>query len=101
MDERDEDRLDDIRRLIGSTSWTDFLYPEIEKRRQELTLILLDPVKEKRQNYANDDFIRGAISALTWAARLPSKRLKQLTPTPLVQQDDYPELSPADPDSEE
>lgn len=96
MDEH-EDRLDDIRALIGSSSWVDFLYPEIEKRRQELTLILLDPVREKRQTYANDDFMRGAISALTWVARLPKNRLKQLTQTPLVQQDDYPELSPADP----
>lgn len=99
MDE--QDRLDDIRSLIASSSWVDFLYPEIEKRRQELTLILLDPIKEKRQNYADDNFIRGAISALTWVARLPRQRLTQLTQQPLVQQDDYPELSPADPGSEE
>ncbi len=96
MNEHEEKRLDDIRLLINSTSWVDFLYPEIEKRRQDLTLILLDPVKEKRQNYASDDFIRGAISALTWAARLPKSRLKQMQ-QPIVQQDDYPELSPADP----
>jgi len=96
MDEH-EDRLDNIRALIDSTSWVEFLYPEIEKRRQELTVILLDPVKEKRQNYANDDFIRGAISALTWVARLPKQRLKQLTQQPSVQPDDYPELSSADP----
>lgn len=91
-----EDRLEDINSLLGSTAWSDFLYPEIEKRRQDLTLILLDPLKEKRQNYANDDFIRGAVSALTWVARLPKNRLKQMQ-QPVIQQDDYPELSSADP----
>lgn len=96
-----EEQLEDVQLLIVSTSWTDFLYPEIEKRRQDLTLILLDPAKEKRQNYANDDFIRGAISALTWVARLPSNRLKQMMQKPIVQQDNYPELSPADPDDGE
>ena len=92
-----DEQVDNIRALLGSMAWGDFLYPAIERRRQDLTLILLDPAKEKRQNYANDDFIRGAISALTWVAKLPRSELNKLTQAPVVKQDDYPELSSADP----
>lgn len=92
---------EDIQHLVMSRSWQNFLSPAIEKRRQELTLILLDPMREKRQNYANDDFIRGAISALTWVARLPSNRLRQMSQEPVVPTAEYPELDSADPSSEE
>lgn len=91
---------DHIQALLLSGAWVRFLYPEIEKRRRELNLILLDPRQNKRQN-TSDDFLRGAISALTWVARLPKNRLLQITAQPAVQQDDYPELSPADPGPED
>lgn len=100
MASSNEDKVQDISSLLLSDGWNWFLAPEIEKRRQALNLILLDPRKNKREN-TSDDFLRGAISALTWVARLPKNRLAELTQQPLVREDDYPELSPADPGGEE
>ena len=95
-----DDEIEQIQLLLGSDSWAVFLYPQIEKRRQQLNLILLDPRKNKREN-TSDDFLRGAISALTWVARLPKNRLSQLVQKPPIHQDQYPELDEADPRGED
>lgn len=66
-----------LRGLIWSRAWREFLAPLIEQRRQDLNKILLDP-RIKRQDSANDDFLRGAISALTWVLGLPRQNLTKL-----------------------
>lgn len=63
--------------LIYSNAWSDIMVPALERRRQDLNKILIDPRRKRQDNYS-DDFIRGAIAGLTWALRLPSSTLARI-----------------------
>lgn len=71
-----QDLAEELAYMLQSEAWKD-CYKELEKRRQEYLLLLVSPSESRRAKYP-DDFLRGAVAALTLAQRLPGRRAAAL-----------------------